>query len=139
MSKYTIIDIDLNIDVEQIMSEGALKITEKASKMLQEIISDTKALEGATESKKRQEKDEPNDYLYELFKTNNNILSKETLAQLVPDKFKSFSTMIMRFGNYLRKKDSYEYLKKEESKNGIKYILDKIPEVNDNVKSQDIP
>lgn len=133
MTKYTIIDIDLNINVDEIISEGALRITEKASKMLQDAISDAKILQEVSEAKERQEKakDDHNDELYEMFIKNNNRLSKSDLSALIPNKFKTFSTMIMRFGNYLRKKQSFEYLRKEEVGKDVFYNLEKMPEEDD--------
>jgi len=135
MVKYTIVDIDLNIDIDKILSDGALQITEKANKMLVELIQDTKSMEDAVETKKKiASHDEPNNILYELFSNNENKVSKTDMLKMVPDKFKTFSTMIMRFGNFLRKKGHFEFLRKETKSEETYYILETIPDKDDSVK-----
>ena len=132
MVKYTIVDIDLNIDIDKILSDGALQITEKANKMLVEFIQDTKSMEDAVETKKKSAShDEPNNILYELFSNNENKVSKTDMLKMVPDKFK---TMIMRFGNFLRKKGHFEFLRKETKSEETYYILETIPDKDDSVK-----
>jgi hypothetical protein len=135
MVKYTIVDIDLNVDIDKILQDGALQITEKANKMLVELIQDTKSLEDAVETKKKiASHDEPNKLLYELFWNNENRVSKTEMQKMVPDKFKSFSTMVMRFGNFLRKKGDFEFLRKETKSDETYYILETIPDKDDSVK-----
>jgi hypothetical protein len=135
MVKYTIVDIDLNVDIDKILQDGALQITEKANKMLVELIQDTKSMEDAVEYKKKiASHDEPNNLLYELFLNNDNRVSKTDMQKMVPDKFKSFSTMVMRFGNFLRKKGDFEFLRKETKSDETYYILETIPDKDDTVK-----
>jgi hypothetical protein len=135
MVKYTIVDIDLNVDIDKILQDGALQITEKANKMLVELIQDTKSMEDAVETKKKiASHDEPNKLLYELFLNNENRVSKTDMQKMVPDKFKSFSTMVMRFGNFLRKKGDFEFLRKETKSDETYYILETIPDKDDTVK-----
>lgn len=137
MSKYTIVDIDLNINAEEIMSNGAQRISEKTSRMLQEAIQDAKSIDEAAATKAKEVKDLSNEFLYDYFKSNNNRLTRDQLAALIPDKFKTFSTMIMRFGNFLRKHKEFEYIRKTESKStGIVYMLEAMDNTDDSVINQ---
>ena len=136
MTKYTIIDIDLNINIEELATENALFLTGKAGEILKDTIQDIKDLAGAVEDKKK-EKDVDNDFLYKLFKDNDSKLTKADLAKYIPSRFKTFSTMIMRFGNYLRRKGDYEYLRKVENKDEFAYYLEQMPSDNDAVTSQE--
>lgn len=138
MTKYTIIDIDLNINIDELSAENALGLTGRAGEVIKETIQEIKDLAGAVEEKKR-EKDLENDFLYQLFKDNNGRLQKSELTKLIPAKFKTFSTMIMRFGNYLRRQNRYEYLRKIESKGMVEYVLETMPSDNDTISGQESP
>lgn len=138
MTKYTIIDIDLNINIDELSAENALGLTGRAGEVIKETIQEIKDLAGAVEEKKR-EKDLENDFLYQLFKDNNGRLQKSELTKLIPVKFKTFSTMIMRFGNYLRRQNRYEYLRKIESKGMVEYVLETMPSDNDTISGQESP
>lgn len=138
MTKYTIIDIDLNINIDELSAENALGLTGRAGEVIKETIQEIKDLAGAVEEKKR-EKDLENDFLYKLFKDNNGRLQKSELTKLIPEKFKTFSTMIMRFGNYLRRQNRYEYLRKIESKGTIEYVMETMSSDNDTVTGQASP
>lgn len=138
MTKYTIIDIDLNINIDELATENALYLTGKAGEMLKETIQDIKDLAGAVEDKKK-EKDVDNDFIYKLFKENKCRLTKTDLSQYIPSRFKTFSTMIMRFGNYLRRRGEFEYLRKVENKNEFAYYLESMPSDSDTLTSQEQP
>ena len=83
MTKYTIIDIDLNINIDDLATENALYLTGKAGEILKETIQDIKDLAGAVEDKKK-EKDVDNDFIYELFKEHKCRLSKSDLSKYIP-------------------------------------------------------
>lgn len=138
MTKYTIIDIDLNINIDELSAENALGLTGRAGEVIKETIQEIKDLAGAVEEKKR-EKDLENDFLYKLFKDNNGRLQKSELTKLIPGKFKTFSTMIMRFGNYLRRQNRYEYLRKIESKGMVEYVMETMSSDNDTISGQASP
>lgn len=138
MTKYTIIDIDLNINIDELSAENALGLTGRAGEVIKETIQEIKDLAGAVEEKKR-EKDIENDFLYKLFKDNNGRLQKSELTKLIPGKFKTFSTMIMRFGNYLRRQNRYEYLRKIESKGMVEYVMETMSSDNDTISGQASP
>lgn len=138
MTKYTIIDIDLNINIDELATENALYLTGKAGEILKDTIQDIKDLAGAVEDKKK-EKDVDNDFIYKLFKDNKGRLTKADLSQYIPTRFKTFSTMIMRFGNYLRRKGEFEYLRKVENKDEFAYYLESMPSDSDTLTSQEQP
>ena len=138
MTKYTIIDIDLNINIDDLATENALYLTGKAGEILKETIQDIKDLAGAVEDKKK-EKDVDNDFIYELFKEHKCRLSKSDLTKYIPSRFKTFSTMIMRFGNYLRRRGEFEYLRKVDSKDEFAYYLESMPSDSDTITSQEQP
>ena len=138
MTKYTIIDIDLNINIDDLATENALYLTGKAGEILKETIQDIKDLAGAVEDKKK-EKDVDNDFIYELFKEHKCRLSKSDLSKNIPSRFKTFSTMIMRFGNYLRRRGEFEYLRKVDSKDEFAYYLESMPSDSDTITSQEQP
>lgn len=138
MTKYTIIDIDLNINIDELATENALHLTGKAGEILKDTIQDIKDLAGAVEDKKK-EKDVDNDFIYKLFKDNKCRMTKAELSQYVPSRFKTFSTMIMRFGNYLRRRNEFEYLRKVENKDEFAYYLESMPLDSDTITSQEQP
>lgn len=138
MTKYTIIDIDLNINIDDLATENALYLTGKAGEILKETIQDIKDLAGAVEDKKK-EKDVDNDFIYELFKEHKCRLSKSDLSKYIPTRFKTFSTMIMRFGNYLRRRGEFEYLRKVDNKDEFAYYLESMPSDSDTITSQEQP
>lgn len=138
MTKYTIIDIDLNINIDDLATENALYLTGKAGEILKETIQDIKDLAGAVEDKKK-EKDVDNDFIYELFKEHKCRLSKSDLSKYIPSRFKTFSTMIMRFGNYLRRRGEFEYLRKVDNKEEFAYYLESMPSDSDTITSQEQP
>ena len=138
MTKYTIIDIDLNINIDDLATENALYLTGKAGEILKETIQDIKDLAGAVEGKKK-EKDVDNDFIYELFKEHKCRLSKSDLSKYIPSRFKTFSTMIMRFGNYLRRRGEFEYLRKVDNKDEFAYYLESMPSDSDTITSQEQP
>ena len=138
MTKYTIIDIDLNINIDDLATENALYLTGKAGEILKETIQDIKDLAGAVEDKKK-EKDVDNDFIYELFKEHKCRLSKSDLSKYIPSRFKTFSTMIMRFGNYLRRRGEFEYLRKVDNKDEFAYYLESMPSDSDTITSQEQP
>jgi len=138
MTKYTIIDIDLNINIDELATENALYLTGKAGEILKETIQDIKDLAGAVEDKKK-EKDVDNEFIYSLFKANKCRQSKSDLSQYIPSRFKTFSTMIMRFGNYLRRRGEFEYLRKVDNKDEFAYYLESMPSDSDTITSQEQP
>lgn len=138
MTKYTIIDIDLNINIDDLATENALYLTGKAGEILKETIQDIKDLAGAVEDKKKV-KDVDNDFIYELFKEHKCRLSKSDLSKYIPSRFKTFSTMIMRFGNYLRRRGEFEYLRKVDNKDESAYYLESMPSDSDTITSQEQP